>query len=223
MCKQRLKDRYLEKQRDLSEKAIVPPFPKIVKIDVCNTCDFRCVFCPQSKQVNKVGCIESELCYRLIKDSYAAGARELCLSMTGEPLLNKELEDFISYAKEIGYTYVFFNTNGHLLTRERSERLLRAGIDSIKVSVNASKKSYELVHGVDAFDSVIENIKTFSALRDTLGKCALYVSYVAVKQTIGEAEEVRALLSPYVDEMIVMNANGRGGYSVRQYERSLHR
>lgn len=106
---------------------------------------------------------------------------------------------------------MFFYTNGYLLTENRSAQLLTAGLDSIKISVNAAKKSYELVHGIDAFDRVFENIKTFDKLRKTLGHCALYVSYVAVKQTLAEVSEVKELLSSYVDEIIVMNANGRGG------------
>lgn len=39
----------------------------------------------------------------------------------------------------------------------------------------------------------------------------MYVSFVAVKQTLDDVEEVKKILSPYVDEIIVMNANGRGG------------
>lgn len=204
-----LKNRYLKKQHDLSARSIYPPFPKIVKIDVCNTCNYRCIFCPQSRQYNKIGCIDKELCYRVIGDSYSAGARELCLSLAGEPLLNQELENYVAYAKQLGYTYVFFNTNGYLLTKDRSQKLLKAGIDSIKVSLNAGKRSYFLVHGIDAFEKVAENIKTFNELRG--GKCALYISYVAVRQTLDEVDEVKRLLSPYVDEIIVMNANGRGG------------
>ena len=87
-----------------------------MKIDICNTCNYGCVFCPQAWQRNKVGCIDDELCRRIIRESYEAGARELCLSMTGEPMLNMELEDYVAYAKQMGYTYVFFNTNGYLLT-----------------------------------------------------------------------------------------------------------
>lgn len=59
---------------------------------------------------------------------------------------------------------MFFNTNGYLLTEERSEKLIKAGLDSIKVSVNASK-SYALVHGIDAFNHVVDNIKAFDGFR----------------------------------------------------------
>ena len=159
-----LKNKYLSKQRDLFGKSINPPFPKILKIDVCNTCNYSYIFCPQAKQHNKKGCIDKDLCYKIIDDAYVAGARELCLSMTGEPLLNMELENYVAYAKKMGYTYVFFNTNGYLLNEGRSEKLLSAGLDSIKISVNASR-SYALIHGIDAFERVADNIKAFDGLR----------------------------------------------------------
>ena len=212
MGKQDFKDKYIAKQRDLTSKSICPPFPRIVKIDICNVCNYNCIFCPQAKHHNKVGCIDSELCYRIIREAFEAGARELCLSSTGEPLLNPELENYIVFAKTLGYTYVFFNTNGYLLDEARSAKLLKAGVDSIKVSVNSASKSYELVHGVDAFDRVVENIKKFYELRgQNENHCALYVSYVAVRQTLQEVDIVRDILSPYVDEVVVMNANTRGG------------
>ena len=206
------KEKYLNKQKDLSAKNITPPFPKIIKIDICNVCNYSCVFCPQARQHNKIGCIDKDLCYSIIKDSYNAGARELCLSMTGEPLLNMELENYVRYAKAIGYTYVFLNTNGYLLNEERTERLLSAGIDSVKVSVNAARKSYQVVHGVDAFDRVIENIKKFSEIKQQKRySCSLYVSYIALKPTLEEAGLIKEILASYVDEIVVMNANTRGG------------
>lgn len=217
-----LKEKYLSKQRDLTEKGVVPPFPRIIKIDSCNVCNYNCVFCPQAKQHNKIGCINKELCIKIIKEAYYAGARELCLSMTGEPLLNADLEEYMSYAKKLGYEYVFFNTNGYLLTKERTRSIIYGGVDSIKVSVNSAKKSYKLIHGVDAFDKVIDNIKYFDYFRKKRkSRCKLYISYVAVKQTISEIDELKGILMPYVDDIIVMNANNRGG-SISEIEECLY-
>jgi len=217
-----LKERYIKKQRDLSEKATKPPFPKIVKIDICNVCNYNCVFCPQAKQHNKVGCIDETLVLRLIKEAYEAGARELCVSATGEPMINPKLEDYIAYAKEMGYTYVFFNTNGYLLTESRSQKLLDSGCDSIKVSVNSAEKSYELIHGVAGWDTVVKNIKKFDELRKKGAyNCKFYISCVAVKQTLGEVGDLRTTLGKYVDEILVMNANNRGG-SISEIEKNLY-
>ena len=207
-----LKEKFTKKQRDLSRKSVKPPFPERIKIDICNVCNFSCIFCPQAKQYDKIGCIDKELCYKLIKDAYDAGGRELCLAGTGEPLINSELEAYVRYAKQTGYRYVFINTNGSLLNENRSMRLLEAGIDSVKVSVNSSENSYELIHGINAWETVVKNIMKFDALRKG-GEynCRLYISYVAVKQTLKEVDQMKSVLANYVDEIIVMNANNRGG------------
>lgn len=207
-----IKKKHLEKQRDLSACNVTPPFPRIIKIDTCNVCNYRCIFCPQAKQINKIGSIDDVLCRRIIKDAYDAGARELCVSATGEPLINPRLEEYIAYAKQLGYEYVFFNTNGYLLDHERSVRLLDSGIDSVKISINAGRKSYALIHGVDAYDKVLENLREFDRLRrERHSNCKVYVSYVAVKQTTEEIEEVRKAVEGITDSFMSMNANNRGG------------
>lgn len=215
------KKKYIDKQRDISEIGISPKFPRIVKIDVCNTCNYNCIFCPQAKQIKKIGKIDDELCYRIIRTSYEAGARELCLSMTGEPLLNTELENYISYAKKIGYEYIFINTNGYLCDEKRAQKLLESGLDSIKFSVNADKKSYALVHGVDGFDTVVANIKRFYELREeNHSKCKIYISYVAVIPTLQESERLCDRMKDFCDEIIIVNANNRAG-SISELDKGL--
>lgn len=215
------KKKYIEKQRDLSMESIYPPFPRILKIDVCNICNYNCIFCPQSKQINKKGSINKELCMKIIRDSYAAGARELCLSMTGEPLLNTDLEEFIQYGKKLGYEYIFFNTNGYLCDKDRGKNLLESGIDSIKFSINADEKSYYLVHGVDGFGKVIKNLKDLHFSRNQMNSaCKIYVSYIAVKQTVDEAEKLKKNIQGFCDDFIIMNANNRAG-SIAELDKDL--
>lgn len=217
------KQKFIAKQREKECISIHPSFPKIIKIDICNTCNYACVFCPQSKQYKKRGMINDELCRRIILDSYNEGAREICLSSTGEPLLNTKLEEYISYAKTLGYDYVFFNTNGYLMDRERGKNLLQAGVDSIKVSINAgSVNTYELVHGVNGYERVIANLISLYNSREEMGSaCKIYVSYVAVKQTIVEAEELKLRIEKYCDDFVVMNANRRGG-SISEIDQGLY-
>lgn len=218
-----LEEKYIRKQRDLSSLSATPPFPRIIKIDICNTCNYACIFCPQSKQTNKKGFIDDKLCRKIISNAYEAGAREICLSSTGEPLLNPRLEEYISLAKKIGYTYIFFNTNGYLLNRERSEKILSAGVDSVKISLNAgTRETYRLVHGMDGFETVLKNLEDFARTRKELGSaCKIYVSYVAVRQTAKEYEELKNRISGYVDETMVMNANRRGG-AISEIDENLY-
>ena len=207
-----LTDRYIKKQRDLSHLNESPDFPRILKIDVCNICNYSCIFCPQAKHVGKKGNINHKLCTRIIEDAYNAGAREICLSSTGEPLLNKNLPEYIRFAKKLGYEYIFFNTNGLLLTETLAQDLLASGVDSVKFSINGAEKYYELVHGVDAYQTVINNLRGFDMLRKTMDiPCKLYVSYVTTKYTCGEVDKVKADTEQYCDEIMVMSANNRGG------------
>lgn len=87
------------------------------------------------------------------------------------------------------------------------------GVDSIKFSINAgSPLNYKLVHGADGYNRVMDNLIRLSHMRDKIkSKCKLYVSYIAVKPTLKEAELIKEKIMPYVDDFVVMNANNRGG------------
>lgn len=214
----KINERYEKKQHDLSNKAVYPKFPRIIKIDICNICNYACIFCPQAKQrgSDKKGCIDEKLFYHVVKDAYNAGAREICLSATGEPLVNNNLEKYVQFVHDLGYEYIFFYTNGYLLTEERSKKIIDAGVDSVKFSINAGRKNYSLIHGVDGYDVVIENLKYFNDYRKlakikTGKECALSVSYIATAATLDEVDDVKKDVLPYVDDFMVMNANNRGG------------
>ena len=207
-----LKKRYINKQKSIEYYVENPPFPKIVKIDICDVCNYSCIFCPQAYQSGRIGLINDALCMKIIEESKKGGAEQLALSSTGEPLLNRKLEKYASFAKEIGYTYVFFNTNGFFLDKERGESILKAGVDSVKISINAGADNYYAIHGVDAYEKVIRNLRDF-ALQKYLMKsnCKIYVSFISTKVTESEIQEVRNIVREYVDDFIYMKANNRGG------------
>lgn len=214
--------RYIAKQRDLTGLGITPNFPKIIKIDICNVCNYACVFCPQAKQEGKIGNIDDALCRKIMEDAYKEGAREICFSSTGEPLLNPRLPEYISFAKKLGYEYTFFNTNGFLMDEAFAIKIIESGVDSVKFSINAAAKSYKLIHGGGSYGQVIENLKIFDRVRKGKGSCChLYVSYVATKYTIDEAEIVERDTREYSDEFMFMKANNRGG-SADEVDKELY-
>ncbi len=204
-----LKETYIAKSRTDNAPSAAPPFPQKLKLDVCNTCNYGCLFCPTAVQSKVPGNIDDALCKKIIKDAYGAGARELAVTSTGEPLLNANLESYIRFAKELGYSYVFINTNGYLLNKARAKSLLASGLDSIKVSFNAgTRETYRLVHGVDGFERVVSNIKLFHSVK---GACKLYLSYCIIRQTEPEIPVFKALLADFADDILLYNANSRGG------------
>jgi MoaA/NifB/PqqE/SkfB family radical SAM enzyme len=79
----------------------------------------------------------------------------------GEPLLNKDLPRFVAHLKERG-SEVLFNTNAILLDQKRGDALVEAGLDELRVSMDAvTPELYAKLRGVDQLPRVIRNLKAF--------------------------------------------------------------
>jgi len=81
----------------------------------------------------------------------------------GEPLLNNELPQILSYAKKLGF-FVKLSTNGFLYP-EKAENL--KGLPTrIYFSFDAtSKEEYKKIRGTDGYDKVLESIEIAKELR----------------------------------------------------------
>ena len=106
----------------------------------------------------------------------------------GEPLLNKDLPQMISYLKARG-TYVLFNSNGILLNAKRGQALIDAGLDEYRLSMDGStRETYAHVRGVDAFDKIWRNIRAFIAMQKEqhASKPAVSLWFTAMKENLHE-------------------------------------
>lgn len=190
----------------------LPPFPREVFFDISNACNHKCVFCSNTKIVERAN-MDKALAFRLLDQCKANGTTDVGLYATGEPFVRKDLAEFVAYAKKIGIEYVFITTNAALATPERAKPVMDAGVDSVKFSVNAgTRESYLKVHGSDDFDKVIENIKWFHRYRQESGlKYGLYFSMVPTKITEGEWPILQKLLAPYTDADDLRGCSNQGG------------
>lgn len=136
------------------------PFPGRVSIENTNACNARCTICPREKLTRKIQLMDLEAFKMLLDDSIEAGARRLSLHNFGEPLLDRHLAEKIAYAKSRGIEETYIVTNASLLTRERSEELLEAGLDRVKISFyGINRKEYESVHvGLD-YETTLRNVR----------------------------------------------------------------
>ena len=94
----------------------------------------------------------------------------------GEPMLVKNLPKMVRYLKDRG-AYVLFNTNGTVLNERNGRALIDAGLDELRVSLDASNaKSYLKVRGKNYFDRILRNVKAFRALQEREGHAKPRVS-----------------------------------------------
>ena len=87
----------------------------------------------------------------------------------GEPMLVKNLPQMVRYLKDRG-TYVLFNTNGTVLNEKNGRALIDAGLDELRVSLDAADaKSYRAIRGKDYFDRILRNVRAFRELQEREG------------------------------------------------------
>ena len=192
------------------EEKVVLPINMIV--EVTNACNHECIFCAHSKMKRKIGRMDLELYKSIVKQAYEGGTREIGFYMTGEPLLHTQLAEYVAYAKELGFEYLYITTNGALANLE-TKKLLHAGINSVKFSINAgTAETYKKIHGKDDFDKVITNLKDLSNyIRTEKLDVGLFVTCIVCKQNQHEVQVLKDLVGEYVDDVVAPNAYNQGG------------
>ncbi len=193
---------------------LYPEFPKNMLIEVTNKCNCKCLFCANEKMKRKRGFISPEIVEKVLNGAYQLGTREVGFYTTGESLLDYNLEKYILKAKKIGYQYIYLTTNGILLNQKRIESLVKAGLDSFKLSINGINRiDYEFIHGIDLFDLVYCNLKNLYEYRQINNfNYKIFVSYIATKYTDYNHEEIKKNFASYCDEVAIINVRNQGGY-----------
>lgn len=196
------------------EPSLYPPIPqKNFLIEVTNACNSRCIFCANKKMTRKTGSIKKELLEKILLDAYSVGIREVGFYTTGEPLLCKNIEEYVAIAKKIGFEYIYITTNGVLATLDKVKGLLNKGLDSIKFSINGiDKETYKLIHGKNDFDIVMSNLKELSKYRKISEiKFNIFVSYIMTRYSLRDKEEIKNFFDGLCDEVIILNAINQSG------------
>lgn len=120
--------------------------------------------CPRDKHTRPHGIMDQGLYESSIDEVVELGAKQVTLTGFGEPLLDRNLEKKISYAKSKGLrTYII--TNGSALFK-RAESLANSGLDELRVSFyGMSTETYNKnMKGLD-FNRAVEGVERFLRLR----------------------------------------------------------
>jgi MoaA/NifB/PqqE/SkfB family radical SAM enzyme len=158
--------RYFQKP----EEALLPVAshePVCLYLETTNRCNLLCVTCPRTyEQLEPEADMPWEMFTSLI-DQYPNIAR-VVLHGIGEPMLVKDIAQRVAYLKARNI-YVLFNTNGTLLNDANGRALVEAGLDELRVSLDAAESEvYQMVRGKDFFAKIVENVRNFTRLQREL-------------------------------------------------------
>ena len=177
--------RYFEsagERRSNAEKA-----PVCLYLETTNRCNLLCTTCPRTYEELEPPADMSWELFTSIVDQLPNIERAV-LHGVGEPMLVKNLPRMVRYLKDRG-TYVLFNTNGTLLNDRNGRALIEAGLDELRVSLDAANaKSYRAIRGKDFFARILRNVRAFRALQEREGRDRPRVSawLTGLKETIPE-------------------------------------
>lgn len=137
--------------------------PIFFTIETINSCNFRCVYCPQSDQehhfVNGRGIMSLDDFKRIIANLRSSfDVRIVSLHRDGEPLLNKHLEEYIGHLTGLGI-YVTVSSNCSLVSEERAQRLVEAGLRMVGTDFCADAALYERLRARGVWGETLDGIR----------------------------------------------------------------
>lgn len=143
------------------------PLPCFFNIDPSSRCNLRCVFCPQSDPPGTMsfGAMDLGLFERILGqiERYTVCAG-ISLFLSGEPLLNRNLDRMIEMVRERFGMGPLIATNATLLSREMSIKLLDAGVGLFMIDFCADREHFERMCPPAEWQKVHDNIRGLAEL-----------------------------------------------------------
>jgi MoaA/NifB/PqqE/SkfB family radical SAM enzyme len=156
--------------------------PFSVDIELTNRCNAKCHFCPRDQTPHE-GLMSPDVFDQSLRraEEYRTVAADLMnesvgisLCGLGEPLLNRHAAKFVRQVKDAGFD-VSLSSNGSVLSEEKGEALLDAGLERILINVGDEGEEYESVYKLP-FEKTRANVTRFAEMAE--GRCEVYIVLV---------------------------------------------
>jgi MoaA/NifB/PqqE/SkfB family radical SAM enzyme len=161
--------------------------PVCLYLEVTNRCNLLCTTCPRTyEELEPPADMDWELFTSIVNQ--APDLARAVLHGVGEPMLVANLPKMVRYLKDRG-VHVLFNTNGTVLSERNGRALIDAGLDELRVSLDASNRaSFKAIRGRDYFNRIIRNVRAFRELQEREGHAKPQVSVwlTGLKETVEE-------------------------------------
>lgn len=152
-------------------------------IEPTNMCNSRCLMCLPYRRDDSVPHAPGGY---LSMETLAACApamrlaRRVLLGGFGEPLLHPRYLEMLEWVKA-RVPYVYFFTNGTLITPQLADGLVRTGVDAVVFSLGgATEETHQHIRGVSLV-AMLEGLRNLTQARSGLGRASPKVSFNVVQ------------------------------------------
>jgi MoaA/NifB/PqqE/SkfB family radical SAM enzyme len=112
-----------------------------------------------------------DLFRKIVDECAELGIDHVRVHNYGEPFMDRRLTEKVRYAKQKGIREVGMISNGSLITENVAREIIKAGLDAINISVDASgREVFDATRLGLNYDKVIANIERLVRIRSELGR-----------------------------------------------------
>lgn len=176
--------------------------PPCLFIEVTNRCNLTCPTCPLGTDLAYKGYNKADITYDQFKRiiDQIPSLVYVTLQGVGEPLLNKDIMKMIKYCSDRGIS-TYINTNGTILTENKSYEIIEAGLSNLSISINSfDEKVFAETRSGASIKKISENVKRFIDIKKSKDLKKPIVSFRAI--LMKETE-------PYMEDL-VFKSDGLG-------------
>lgn len=165
--------------------------PLIIQIEPTINCNLKCKMCASPLLKRQERCLKLEQFKQIVVQF--PYLQKISLVGAGEPLLNPEIFDMISYAKSQGID-IGFATNATLLNRGVVDKIISSKVDWVNLSLDgATKEVYESIRVGANFDSVLSNIRNLMIALKGKDRPEISIWFVLMRSNLAELSQVVSL------------------------------
>jgi radical SAM protein with 4Fe4S-binding SPASM domain len=171
--------------------------PYFISIEPANFCNLECKECPVGQRVdsNYPNTKLDQALYHKLIDELKSTLFHVIFYFQGEPFLNQQLCEMIAFAHK-AKLYTSTSTNGHFITDQLAEQIVRSGLDKLIVSVDgATQEVYEQYRVGGSLEKVCAGVKSLVAWKKALKSPTplIEIQFIVFKSNEDQMEEMKSL------------------------------
>jgi len=170
-------------------------FPNDIMIEVTNECNLRCITCysHQDDRVKKY--MSFDIFKKVINEIPEKNSKTISLYNYWEPLLHKQIWEFVKYSKDKWIKNVKIATNWTFLDTSKSIELIRSWLDYISISVDwTTQNIYEKFRVWWKLSQVVNNIHMLVKLKKKFWFWpVIEVQFIIMSHNEKQIEQIKSL------------------------------
>ena len=211
ILQKKIKNFELIEDQKKNRSVILTGFPYWLTTDPCNICMLKCPFCPTGQ--GRITRRQQKLSFKMFKDIIdELGPYLIHIDMCnwGEPLLNDEIAQMVSYAKRY-FVNIKVDTSLNVLTEKQAEFLVLSGLDKMILSIDgATQDTYGKYRRGGNLEKVLSNVRLLLKKRKESGRTTprLEWQFLVFRHNEHEIEKARKIAKEIgVDEFSCTSPN----------------